>query len=66
MVDESEEIVARHVAQGNAALARQRQVIEWLGKSGAPTRMAEDFLEFLNGIQAGHEAHLARLKKGTA
>lgn len=58
------EMVGRHIRLGEKTLARQRAIVAQLVKLGQPTGEAERLLVLFEGLQALHEAQLARLIVG--
>ena len=55
------EMVLRHVREGEACVARQREIIAELAAGGHPTDMAETLLAQFETILLEHKAHLARI-----
>lgn len=47
----------RHIAEGEARIIRQADLVERLGASGASTEAAEDFLDLLRHTLIGWRAH---------
>jgi ribosomal 50S subunit-associated protein YjgA (DUF615 family) len=66
-LDEELETAKRHVTEGAAHIARQRQLIAELRRDGHDTlaRDGETLLETLQASQRLHEEHLERLTKAT-
>ncbi|TGS71566.1 hypothetical protein EN817_28225 [Mesorhizobium sp. M3A.F.Ca.ET.174.01.1.1] len=56
------EMGERHVREGKARIARQRELIEELSRDGHPTKTAEKVLQKFEAVQEQLEAHLHFLK----
>lgn len=55
------EMARRHVREGAAHVARQREIAVGLRADGLPAGAAEQLLITFENLQEQHEAHLARL-----
>ena len=66
--DETElEMVQRHVREGEAHVARQREIVVELRERGDPTEMALALLAEFEDLLHQHKAHLIRIEaKGSA
>ncbi|MET0940814.1 MAG: hypothetical protein ABWY13_05560 [Mesorhizobium sp.] len=58
------EMVHRHIREGFAGIARQRQIIASLREAGESTDVAERLLALYERVQLCHEMHLVRLEAG--
>ena len=58
------EMVQRHIREGYAHVARQREIIAELRASGHSVDLAEALLVTFLTAQASHEDHLARITTG--
>ena len=56
------EMVHRHITEGIAGIARQREIIFDLRGAGHSTEVPEKLLALYERVQLCHEAHLARLE----
>jgi hypothetical protein len=56
------EMVHRHIREGIAGIARQREVIADLRGAGHSTETPEKLLALYERVQRCHEAHFARLE----
>ena len=66
MDEESElDMVTRHVAAGKVQVARQREIVAELGKTGPAVDMAQSLLALFVSIQDAQLAHLARITADT-
>ena len=59
-------LAEKHVAQGERHIARQREIIAELARDSHSTASAESLLELFESTQAGHLAHLDRLRQELA
>ena len=67
MTGESElDMVKRHVRDGEVQVARQREIVAALGKTGRAVDMAESLLALFVSIQDAHLAHLTRITADAA
>ncbi|RUW83521.1 MAG: hypothetical protein EOS71_27720 [Mesorhizobium sp.] len=57
------EIGERHVREGKARIARQRELIEQLSRDGHPTKKAETVLQEFEAVQQELETHLDFLRR---
>lgn len=55
----------RHVREGEAIIARQRELIDKLARDGHPIDVAQEFLRKFMRVQAEHVAHWERLLEET-
>lgn len=55
------EMVRRHVREGRAHVARQREIVADFRKRGLPTSTAEQLLYEFEDTLGEHERHLERL-----
>ena len=58
------DMVHRHIREGIAGIARQRDIIADLRGAGHSTETPEKLLALYERVQLCHEAHLARLEAG--
>ena len=67
MAGESElDMVKRHVREGEVQVARQREIVAALGKTGRAVDLAESLLALFVSIQDAHQAHLERITAAAA
>lgn len=60
--EDSRAMAERHVRDGEARVARQREVVLQLRAQGRDSRLAEALLAQFEDILAAHKVHLQRLK----
>jgi hypothetical protein len=58
------EMVHRHIREGIAGIARQRDIVADLRGAGHSTEVPERLLALYERVQLCHEAHLACLEAG--
>ena len=66
LVDEHLAQAERHVLEGEALVARQREIVERLGRGGHDTREAMDLLTQFEETQALHIQERDRLRQERA